>query len=216
MVGVRRLADDGNRIFVGKSNRASIIYLRRRFSENRIAGGFIGYSSWRLLAKKDFYVANRVSRLYNKEMIYKTFSVGQTKKLAGFLAKKTARLRRVGKNALVFALTGELGAGKTAFAQGFLRAIGVKKKIASPTFVLFKRFKIKDLRFENIYHIDCYRIHKPKELLKLGLKEILNNSRNIVLIEWPERIKKILPKNSVWIKLEHAEKINERKITLKI
>ncbi|MEK7451626.1 MAG: tRNA (adenosine(37)-N6)-threonylcarbamoyltransferase complex ATPase subunit type 1 TsaE [Patescibacteria group bacterium] len=147
-------------------------------------------------------------------MIYKTFSAGQTKKMAGLLAKNAVKFRRLNKSALVLALAGELGAGKTAFAQGFLKGIGVKKKIASPTFVLIKNYKLKIKNYKLAYHIDCYRIHKPEELLRLGLKEILNNSQNIVLIEWPERIKKILPKNSVWLKFEHAEKINERKITL--
>ena len=134
--------------------------------------------------------------------------------MAGLLAKNAVKFRRLNKSALVLALAGELGAGKTAFAQGFLRGIGVKKKIASPTFVLIKNYKLKIKNYKLAYHIDCYRIHKPEELLRLGLKEILNNSQNIVLIEWPERIKKILPKNSVCLKFEHAEKINERKITL--
>lgn len=147
-------------------------------------------------------------------MIYKTFSAGQMKKLAGLLAKEIARSRRFGKNALVLALAGELGAGKTAFVQGFLKAIGVNKKIASPTFVLMKNYKIKAKNYKLAYHIDCYRIHEPKELSGLGLKEILSNSQNIVLIEWPERVKNFLPKNSVWIKFEYGEKINERKITL--
>ena len=92
------------------------------------------------------------------------------------------------KSALIFALTGELGSGKTTFVQGFLRGLGVRKKITSPTFVITKSYKLKAKSYQTVYHIDCYRIKRPSELLKLGIKEILNDSRNIVLIEWAEKI----------------------------
>jgi len=100
-----------------------------------------------------------------------------------------------------------LGSGKTTFVQGFLRGLGIKKKITSPTFVIAKNYK-------QAYHIDCYRIKKADELLKLGLREVLENPQNIVLIEWAEKIKKILPKNFVWLKFEHGPKENIRVIRL--
>jgi len=149
------------------------------------------------------------TRCYN----FRSCSTAQTKKFAAELAKKILKKRKA-KNALVFALSGDLGSGKTTFVQGFLRALGVKRKITSPTFVIFKRFKIYDLRFKNVYHIDCYRLQKPEDLLALGLREILQNSQNIVLIEWPEKIRRILPKNTIWLKFEHAEKENQRIIKI--
>ena len=103
-----------------------------------------------------------------------------------------ARIKK--KNALILALSGNLGSGKTTFIQGFLRAAGIRRKITSPTFVLIKNYKIQTENYKRVYHIDCYRIKKSKELLDLGLKEILNNPENIVLIEWPERIKKFCRK----------------------
>ncbi len=163
------------------------------------------------------------TRCYN----FKSCSTGQTKKIAAGLAKKCMRIAQPSpaargmrkrpheyKNALVFALTGDLGSGKTTFVQGFLKALGIRKKITSPTFVIFKRFKVKGLRFKNIYHIDCYRIQKPNDLLILGLKEILNNPQNIVLIEWAEKVKRILPKNTIWLKFEHGKKENIRDIRI--
>lgn len=111
---------------------------------------------------------------------------------------------------MVFALKGDLGSGKTTFVQGFLRGLGIKSKITSPTFLIFKRFKVNNLRFKNAYHIDCYRIKKSKELLDLGLKEILNLSQNIVLIEWSEKIRRALPSNAIWIKFEHGKKEDQR------
>ncbi|NCO15556.1 MAG: tRNA (adenosine(37)-N6)-threonylcarbamoyltransferase complex ATPase subunit type 1 TsaE, partial [Parcubacteria group bacterium] len=68
--------------------------------------------------------------------------------------------------------------------------------------------------YKQAYHIDCYRIKKADELLKLGLREVLENPQNIVLIEWAEKIKKILPKNFVWLKFEHGPKENIRVIRL--
>ena len=114
-------------------------------------------------------------------------SVKQTQALASQLAKKILVSQpRVG--ALVLALEGDLGSGKTTFTQGLAKGLGVKGRITSPTFVVMKRFK-------NFYHFDCYRLQKPEEILELGWQEIIANPQNIVAIEWPERIKKFLPKH---------------------
>jgi len=136
--------------------------------------------------------------------------------LAGILAKKFLRAPerfRAPKNALVFALRGDLGSGKTVFVQGFLKGLGIRKKITSPTFVLIKNYLITQLpNYQNVYHIDCYRIRKPGELLKLGLENILKNPQNVVLIEWAEKIRKVLPKKAIWLKFKHREKENQREI----
>ncbi len=144
---------------------------------------------------------------------FKTTSSRQTEKLAGFLAKEILKAKIKSKNALVLSLKGDLGAGKTTFVRGFLRGLGIRRKITSPTFVLIKCYALHATCFKNVYHIDCYRIRKPKELADLGIKEIINNPQNIVLIEWPERIKRILSQNPIWIKFQHGEKENQRIIT---
>jgi tRNA threonylcarbamoyladenosine biosynthesis protein TsaE len=140
----------------------------------------------------------------------KTFSAKQTKNLARLLYKELFEKRLKTKDALVIALTGELGSGKTTFVQGFLRAAGARKRITSPTFVIIKSYKVKSCKA--IYHIDCYRIKKPKELLDLGLERILSDRRNVVLIEWAEKIQRILPKNAVWINFKYGKRENERVI----
>ncbi len=136
----------------------------------------------------------------------------QTKKLGESFAKSILK-RSPAKRAIVFGLIGDLGGGKTTFLQGFAKGLGIKERILSPTFVIIKRFKIKDLRFTNFYHIDCYRIQKPKEILDLGFKEIISNPKNIVAIEWADRISKILPKNSIILKFEFISQ-NKRKIEI--
>ncbi len=115
------------------------------------------------------------------------------------------------KTAVVLCLQGDLGAGKTTFLQGFAKGLGIKETILSPTFVLMKRFAIKKKGFKNFYHFDCYRIESVNHIEDLGLKEIILNPENIVAIEWPERLRNLLPKNSMLIRFKHLEE-NTREI----
>ncbi len=142
-------------------------------------------------------------------MIYTSKSPKDTKKLASKLAKKTKRLFH-GKAAII-ALEGELGAGKTTFVQGFAKAFGVKSKIKSPTFVLMKIYKKRPYA---IYHIDCYRLKDYRDLLPLGIKDIFNNKDNIVLVEWADRISRILPPKHTTIHIDHIDS-KTRKISIK-
>ena len=128
-------------------------------------------------------------------------SPGQTKKIAAILAKEILKIRSQ-KKAFVLGLEGDLGGGKTTFLQGFARGIKIKEKITSPTFVLMKKFQIPSPKFQTFYHLDCYRIEKPEEILRLGIKEIISDPQNIVAIEWADKIKKILPKNVLILKFE--------------
>ncbi len=130
-----------------------------------------------------------------------TKSPSQTKKIGEALAKEILTLHQYTdeerNQAIVLGLIGNLGGGKTTFLQGFAKGLGIKQRILSPTFILMKRFSIPDSRFNDFYHFDCYRLQKPKEILGLGFKEIISNHQNIIVIEWADRIKKILPKNSL-------------------
>lgn len=146
-------------------------------------------------------------------MEYITQSSSQTKLLGKKLAKKILKSKPY-KNALVFALQGDLGSGKTTFIQGLAQGLNIKEKITSPTFIILKRFRLNNAtieQFNNFYHIDCYRIKNAKEMFGLGLKEILADPKNIVVIEWSKRIKKILPKNIFWIKFKFIS-ANKREI----
>lgn len=143
---------------------------------------------------------------------YLTGSSSQTKQLGRDIAKRFLKLGR-GRNALVFGLIGDLGGGKTTFLQGFARGLGIRQKITSPTFVIMKRFPVFRSAFRDFYHIDCYRIKKPKEILDLGLKEIISNPKNIVAIEWADKIRKALPKDIVILKFGFNGK-NKRKIVV--
>jgi len=106
----------------------------------------------------------------------------------------------------VICLRGPLGSGKTCFVKGIGQELGLEEtQIKSPTFIIFRKSKIKNKKFLYFYHFDVYRINSEKEILNLGWKEIISNPENIVLVEWADKIEKILPKNSVKINFKHLK-----------
>lgn len=149
-------------------------------------------------------------------------SAADTKKIAADLAKRVLK-SRPGSHARVVALSGDLGAGKTTFTQGFAKTLGIKHRIVSPTFLIFRNYPIlggstsyrglTSIGYKNFYHVDVYRIQNPKELDILDFKHILKDPHNIVLIEWADKIKKILPKDTIWVNFTHGRKETERFIT---
>ncbi len=121
--------------------------------------------------------------------------------------------------AVVVALNGHLGSGKTTFVQAVARALGVKDNITSPTFVLMKRYELKnaigrggDARFKNLIHIDAYRLENGADLDALEFENIVADPGNLVLIEWAENVKAGLPENIQKIDFEYVGEM-ERKIS---
>lgn len=145
----------------------------------------------------------------------------ETQKVAKILAREILNLEGR-KKALVIALNGELGAGKTTFTQGFVAGLGVKEEISSPTFLIMKRIELhkhllksknRNLKIKYLYHLDCYRLKNEKDLVDLGMKEILAEPENIVLMEWAEMVKKILPKDAIKINFKHISR-KERELEI--
>ena len=156
-----------------------------------------------------------------------TKSAYETQKIARAIARGVTVPART--RATVLALEGDLGAGKTTFTQGFARALGIKERVVSPTFVLMKIYALnqeslqenkfpagqagsKNHGLRRVVHVDCYRITHAKDFIHLGLKELLRDKEAIILIEWPQRIKKILPRDTIWIRFMHGVKQSERRI----
>ena len=114
-----------------------------------------------------------------------------------------------GETAVVLALSGDLGAGKTTFSQSVARALGIKENVISPTCVIMKSYEFSDEQkimprnFARLVHIDAYRLDSHTELLKLGWNELIADSQNLILIEWPEKVAEIIPKNAKKISLSH-------------
>jgi len=113
-------------------------------------------------------------------------------------------------SAVVLALSGDLGTGKTTLSQEVARILGVSEKIISPTFVIMKKYKTDDKVFKHLVHIDAYRLNHSGELLKLEWESILANPENLVIVEWPEHVKECFDKKTCHIKLSHINNETRR------
>ncbi len=109
----------------------------------------------------------------------------------------------------VLALHGEMGSGKTCFAQGIALALGIKSPVTSPTFTLIGEYK----GTRRLYHIDLYRLRDSDEALALGLEEYLDPD-GITAIEWAERAEDLLPANTIHIYFETTKDPDKRKILI--
>ena len=172
-------------------------------------------------------------------MIYQSSSSRDTEQFAASLARRIVRLVRARTTpkasvrqgrATVVALSGELGGGKTTFARGFARGLGARGRVQSPTFIIIRRMQIgkqvtggkrqavrgKGQRFENLFHMDAYRISKKAELGALGLREVLRNPKNILLIEWPENLPASFRRGAFRVYFSHGANKNLRTIRVKM
>ena len=120
-------------------------------------------------------------------------SLADTEKIAKEFIEKISM--GVYSNALVVGLYGDLGSGKTTFTQDIAKIFNIKEDITSPTYVIEKIYDINHKDFKKLVHIDAYRLDSAKELLVLDWDKTLADSRNIIFIEWPERVVNVLPKN---------------------
>ena len=109
----------------------------------------------------------------------------------------------------VVLLEGSLGAGKTVFARGLAEGLGVDpEEVRSPTFTLVNIYRGR----VPVYHIDLYRIGKPADLAEIGLEEFLGTD-GVALVEWPDRLGRFLPEESVLVRLRDLDG-DRREITL--
>ena len=144
---------------------------------------------------------------------YHSLSLKETRKIAEEIIKKIISKPR--KRAAVLALSGNLGSGKTVFVKAAIRKLGYAKKVISPTFIIMKRYRSAGGRFNNIFHIDGYRLTAGRDLKSLGFSDLLKNSNSIIFIEWAGQVKDILPRRATWIIFQHGKKPNERIIKVK-
>jgi tRNA threonylcarbamoyladenosine biosynthesis protein TsaE len=154
-------------------------------------------------------------------MKYVAKNLEETQKIAGEFVKT---LRWQGpslpsvNSATIVGLYGELGSGKTSFTQGVALALGISETVVSPTFVIEKIYELtrpteglgSNQNFSHLIHIDAYRLEKSSELLHLGWQEIIADPKNLILIEWPERVADIIPEH-IRINFCHIEN-EQRKI----
>lgn len=108
-------------------------------------------------------------------------------------------------HAIVVALEGDLGAGKTTFSQFVGEALGVHDPIQSPTFLIEKIYELRKKPWQHLIHIDAYRLESPQELLDLGWQDIVARPENLILVEWADKVGPILPEDAIHIVLTHVD-----------
>lgn len=133
-------------------------------------------------------------------MEFISHSPEETEKFAYDLAKRITPPQ-------VICLTGDLGAGKTAFTRGFARYFGIEKGVSSPTFIIMHRYAGSEI----INHYDLYRIIDFDELLDIGFEEQIESG--ISIIEWADSFMEYLPDDKIVIKITRLSE-NERLISM--
>lgn len=137
---------------------------------------------------------------------------------AAFLVLERIASDKKRTGAAVVGLYGNLGSGKTAFVKKTGKILGVKEKIISPTFIIMKRYAIpaphrKKFNLKEMIHIDAYRLSGHEEILKLNWPGIIKNKKRAVFIEWPERVKEAMPKNTLKVNLSFVDE-KRRKVKI--
>ena len=133
----------------------------------------------------------------------RTTGVDATKELAAIVARQATA-------GDVILLAGELGAGKTAFVQGFGTALGVQEPITSPTFTLAHQYE----GALTLHHLDVYRLERLAEMDDIGVSELLDGD-GVVLIEWGDAVAPALPNDDLEIAMRYGEGDDDRHLELR-
>lgn len=138
------------------------------------------------------------------EIVTRTKSADDTQMLAAALSSMAVA-------GDIIVLTGGLGAGKTTFAQGLARGLGVAEQVTSPTFILLRTYEGGRVPF---VHIDAYRLERLQEAIDLGLAEVLDEG-GVAAIEWGEVVVPVLPADFLEVRLDRGSSDDERRCTLR-
>jgi tRNA threonylcarbamoyl adenosine modification protein YjeE len=165
-------------------------------------------------------VALRIGKIkLTKENKILTRSAENTQNFGKELWQKYERF--AGKRAVIFALEGQLGAGKTQFVKGLARAMGVKNKIVSPTYILSNRYSspstINHQPLTVLVHIDAWRFESSSELESLDFSKTISD-KAVIAIEWADRVVDVIRDHNdeaaiIWIKIKYGKSDNERIIS---
>jgi len=118
-------------------------------------------------------------------------------------------LNNKNEGASVLALHGDLGAGKTTLTKEIAKQFRIKEKIISPTFVIMKIYKINlNCKFKKLIHIDAYRLDSHSDLLNIGWDKIIKDKDNLIILEWPEKVKKLILKDFIKVEILHIDEKN--------
>ena len=116
--------------------------------------------------------------------------------------------------ATVVYLWGDLGSGKTTFTKNLCKHLGLATDITSPTFTILKRYDFYVEGFENLIHIDAYRLNSYDDLLKIKFEEYLKDDKNLIFIEWPSVIENENVKPDMNVRFDYAEGVDRRSVKI--
>lgn len=114
------------------------------------------------------------------------------------------------EHATIIGLSGDLGAGKTAFVKCIAEALGIPETITSPTFILEKIYTIQENpffgnRFSKLIHVDAYRLSSGKDMRSLDWEQVVSDKSNLVFLEWPEQVESALPEYIIRLSFEYVD-----------
>jgi tRNA threonylcarbamoyladenosine biosynthesis protein TsaE len=141
-------------------------------------------------------------------IILRTSEATATKAVAAALAKAA-------KSGDLIVLAGEMGVGKTAFAQGFAVGLDISDTVTSPTFTLVRSYPITPQpgRPRVLHHLDVYRLDRMNEVADLAIGELIDD-RSVTLIEWGDAVADVLPKDRLDIVISYGEETDDRVIEI--
>ena len=116
-----------------------------------------------------------------------------------------ASLSPAKSGATIVTFSGDLGAGKTTFVKGIAHALGIEEHVTSPTFVIMKIYQLSGQKFQRLVHIDAYRLKGMHHLKVLGWEKLIEDPRNLICIEWPEKIEGAIPGDAIRISLSYSD-----------
>jgi tRNA threonylcarbamoyladenosine biosynthesis protein TsaE len=135
------------------------------------------------------------------DMQYVSKSLEDTKNFA----REFVRALMPQDTALIIALVGDLGAGKTAFSQAIGEALGVHDPIQSPTFLIEKIYELHGSPWQHLIHIDAYRLEDESELMALGWASIASKPENLIIVEWADKIPNLLPEGTIKVTMRGVD-----------
>ena len=136
------------------------------------------------------------------ETIWVVSSIEELKGVAGELLGLWKQSNTLDAQAVIVALSGDLGAGKTTFVQQVAQILGITETVTSPTFVIMKSYETTNETFRTLVHMDAYRIEDDSELAPLNFSTVLKQPHTLVCIEWAERVSAFLPPHTIKMDLE--------------
>lgn len=139
-----------------------------------------------------------------------------------YITHSTHETRAIGKDLAkilqggdILILKGPLGAGKTAFTKGIAEGLGITKEVTSPTFTIMSVYEVPGHdTIKEFVHVDTYRVESYEELLEIGFDEYLGKQDTITIIEWPEKVEKLLEHKKMTLVTFVQGPMTERTITI--